>query len=167
MARRKRPGPALASPACSLARWRGEARLRRERVLGKLALAGGGRGQLRRPPLPGPPSVPCTAAAAGAGEGSVGVPAAARGGVPALLLSPGVPGLGQGWEGVRLHLSADDLRGGVGMSAHPVHIPNLDFPVPSLLLESKPGLDHATLPRLPLQRPGPAYEWQVLTWAHP
>lgn len=130
---------------------------------------GGGRGQLRLPPLAGPPLVPCAAAAAGAGEGSGGDPAAVRGRVPALLSSPGVSRPGQSCEGIHLHLSAEDLRGGVGMSAHPAHIPNLDFPVPSLLLESHPELNfnHSALPRLPLQKPGPAYEWQVLTWAHP
>lgn len=57
------------------------------------------------------------------GEGSGEDPAAVRARVPALVLSPRVPGLGQGWKGMCLHLSADHLRGGVGMRAHPVHMP--------------------------------------------
>lgn len=129
--------------ARSLASWSGEARLRRERGAGKLAQAGGGRGQPRMPPLPRPPPVPCAAAAAGEGEGGRD-PAASPGRVPAHILSPGVPGSGQGRGGKRLRLS-----GGVGISAHPTRLANLDFPVPTLLLESHPKPDscHSAPPR--------------------
>lgn len=142
VARRKRPGPG-AGLARSLARWSGEARLRRERGAGKLAQAGGGRGQPRMPPLPRPPPVPCAAAAAGEGEGGRD-PAASPGRVPAHILSPGVRGSGQGRGGKRLRLS-----GGVGISAHPTRLANLDFPVPTLLLESHPKPDscHSAPPR--------------------
>lgn len=148
MARRKRPGPG-AGLARWLARWSGEARLRRrERGAGKLAQAGGGRGQPWMPPLPRPPPVPSAAAAAGE---EVGGPRCRSGSGPSSDPKP--------WGGKRLRLS-----GGVGISAHPTHLANLDFPVPTLLLEShsKPDSCHSTPPRhWPLQPPGPAYRWQV------
>lgn len=87
-----------------------------------------------------------------------------RGGGPRCRSGSGPSSDPKPWGGKRLRLS-----GGVGISAHPTHLANLDFPVPTLLeSHSKSDSCHSTPPRhWPLQPPGPAYRWQVLTWVHP
>lgn len=54
------------------------------------------------------------------------------------------------------------------MSAHPAHLVSPDFFIASLLFESYPKpASNSALPGLPLRRPGPASQGQILTWIHP